>query len=309
MSGRRWAAVGAATLLVAGLASAPVSLARFTSSDGVHATLGTTALLPPTGLAATATGSVSLSWTPSDSGWASGYEVFRSDTSGSGYASVGTVSPVETAATTDSPALGTWYYVLRTTFHNWSSVRSNEASVVLGVPAVTTGLTHCTTGAAETSGAGDNNGYENNPSRVCVQDGLTAQDTNSGTNTTNSCTSSAKDKHRFWGYSFGLPATVTSIDGITVTPRISQSNNGGTTWLCLQLSGDGGATWTAPKQVVMTSNSLTTYTFGGAGDTWGRTWAVGELGAGFRVRVIDSSTQSAKDFRLDALGIRVTYTP
>ena len=309
MSGRRWAALGAATLLVAGLASAPVSLARFTSSDGSRASFGTDTLLPPTDLAASSSGTVSLAWTPSGSGWASGYEVFRTDTSGSGYASVGSVTPVSTASTTDSPALGTWFYVLRTTFHNWSSVRSNEASVVVGAPPVTTALTHCTTTAAETSGAGDNNGYESNPSRVCVQDGFTVQDNNSGTNTTNSCTSSAKDKHRFWGYSFGLPATVTSINGITVTPRISQSNNGGTTWLCIQLSSDSGATWTGAKQVLMTSNSLTTYTFGGPGDTWGRPWTVDNLGAGFRVRVIDSSTQSAKDFRLDALGIRVTYTP
>jgi hypothetical protein len=309
MSGRRWAALGAASLLFAGMASAPVSLARFTASDTGRASFGTDTLRPPTDLAAGYDGTVSLAWTPSASGWASGYEVLRSDTSGSGYGSVGTVTPVTTAYTTDSPALGTWHYVLRTTFHNWTSVRSNEASVVVSVPSVTTPITDCTTTAAETSGAGDNNGYESNPGRGCVQDGLVAQDANSGTSTTNSCTSSAKDKHRFWGYTFGLPATVTSINGITVTPRISQSNNGGTTWLCIQLSSDSGASWTSPKQVLMGGNSLTTYTLGSTTDAWGRSWTVDDLGAGFRVRVIDSSTQSAKDFRLDSLGIRVTYTP
>lgn len=309
MSGRRWAAFGAAALLVAGLASAPVSLARFTATDQVHASLGTNTLEAPTALGAAAGGTVSLTWTPSASSWASGYEVFRSSTSGSGYASVGTITPVTAAAAADGPALGTWYYVLRTTFHNWTSVRSNEASVVMGAPPVTTALTHCTTGGAETSAAGDNNGYETNTGRACAQDGSVATDRNSGTGGVNSCTASTKDKHGFWGYAFGLPATVTAINGITVTPRISQSNNGGTTWLCIQLSSDGGTNWTSPKQVVVASNALTTYTFGDTTDTWGRSWAVGDFGAGFRVRVIDTSTQSSKDFELDAIGVKVTYTP
>lgn len=309
MNGRRWVALGAALLLVAGLTVAPVSLARLTAADGTTGAFSTDTLLPPTDLAATSNGTVSLTWTPSASGWASGYDVFRSSTSGSGYAAVGTVTPVTASAGGDSPAFGTWYYILRTAFNNWSSADSNEASVVVGVPPVTTPVTPCTSNAAETVDAGDNNGYEVNPAQGCVTGGGTATDTNSGTNTVNSCTSSAKDKHRFWGFGFGLPGTVGAINGITVTPRLSQSNNGGTTWLCVQLSSDGGATWTAPKQVLMTSNALTTYTFGGDTDTWGRTWAVGDFGAGFLVRLINSSTQGQKDFRLDAVGVSVTYTP
>jgi hypothetical protein len=309
MNGRRWVALGAALLLVAGATVAPVSLARLTASDNTTGAFATDALQPPTALAATSSGTVSLTWTPSTSGWASGYDIFRSTTSGSGYAAVGSVTPVTAAAAGDSPANGTWYYVLRTVFNNWSSADSNEASVVVGVPAVTTPVAPCTSNAAETVDAGDNDGYEVNPGRGCVPDGSTATDNNSGTNTTNSCSSSAKDKHQFWGYGFGLPGAVTAINGITVTPRLSQSNNGGATWLCVQLSSDGGTTWTAPKQIVLTSNALTTYPFGSGTDTWGRTWAAGDFGAGFRVRLINSSTQAQKDFRLDSVGVSVTYTP
>jgi hypothetical protein len=57
------------------------------------------------------------------------------------------------------------------------------------------------------------------------------------------------------------------------------------------------------------ATALTPYTLGGPADAWGRTWALADLGTGFRVRVIDSSTQPNKDLRLDGLEVSVTYTP
>ncbi|HEU0244652.1 MAG TPA: hypothetical protein VFQ75_12160 [Candidatus Limnocylindrales bacterium] len=55
---------------------------------------------------------------------------------------------------------------------------------------------------------------------------------------------------------------------------------------------------------------MTTYTLGGSTDTWGRTWALSELGTGsFRVRVIDASSMSNKDFSLDWAGVSVDYAP
>jgi hypothetical protein len=311
MTGRRLAALAAIALMTGLLGAAPASLARLTAADATTADLATDRLDSPANLAGTGGSSVALTWTPSSSSWASGYQVLRSPTSGSGYTQVDTVTPVTRAASTDSPANGTWYYVLRTVFHSWTSVPSNEASVRVGPAAVTTPVVPCTgaSNAAETTNAGNNDGYESNASRACDQDGSSARDNNSGTSTTNSCTAATKDKHRFWGYALGLPASVSSIDGITVTARAGQSNNGGTTWLCIQLSSDGGATWTAARQVVLASNGIGTYPFGGVSETWGRSWAVGDFGAGFMVRVIDSSTQGSKDFLLDALGVAVTYTP
>ncbi len=161
-------------------------------------------LAPPTNLAAKYASNVALIWAPSANGWASGYELFRSATSGAGYASPKTVTPGSASATTDDPANGTWFYVLRATFQNWSSVRTNKAAVIVAKPSATTPVTQCIAAgsAAETTNAGDNDGDEGNPSRACAE------------------------------------------------------------------------------QVVLTSNTLITYTMGGATDTWGRSWTVANLGAG-----------------------------
>jgi hypothetical protein len=301
----------AATLIVAGLlGAAPVSLARFTDSVHRAGQFGTATLAPPTALAGTGGTSASLTWTASTSTAASGYRVLRSATSGSGFGQVGSVTPVTATATGDSPAAGTWYYVLRTYFANWTSANSNEVSVVVGTPS--TGPIQCTgaSNAAETVNAGDNNGYELAPASACAVDGVVATDASTGTSVTNSCTAATKDKHRFWGYAFGLPGSVTAVTGITVTPVVGMNNNGGTTWLCVQLSWDGGTTWTAAKNVVPANTALTAYSMGGAADTWGRTWALADFApAAFRVRVIDSSTQPNKDLRLDGLSVEVSYTP
>jgi hypothetical protein len=308
MSARRLGVLAVAGLVLVLAGSAPVSLARFRDVDPVTADFGTRQLAPPTGLTATNGTNVALAWTPSTSGWASGYEVFRSATSGTGYASVGTVTPVTASATTDAPATGTWYYVLRTTFQNWTSLRSNEASVVVGGTPTSTGFKDCVNTQAESGG--DGNGYQTNPSRACLQDGLVAQDPNSGNTTSNLCLNVGKDRHRFWGYAFGLPASVSSIDGITVNARMGTNTTSGTYGACVQLSWDGGTTWTTHKPITFTTNAMTTYTFGGAADAWGRAWTVSNLDASnFRVRIIDVATVTNKRFDLDWIGVSVDYTP
>jgi hypothetical protein len=300
-----------AVVLVGGLlGGVPASLARFTAADAATAGFTTTRVLPPANLTGTGGATVALAWTPSVSTWATGYELLRSATSGSGYTVVASITPIAASTTGDNPPPGTWHYALRTTFHDWTSALGNEVSVVVTDLSVTTPPAFCGQQAAETANAGDNNGYESNPSRACgAPDGSTALDHNSGTSTTNSCVAGTKDKHRFWGYAIDLPEAVTAINGITVEPVLSQSNNGGTTWLCVQLSADGGSTWSTARRVTLTTNTLTTQTFGGPSETWGLAWTAADFGDGFRVRVIDSSTQGAKDFRLDAIGVSVTYTP
>ena len=81
-----------------------------------------------------------------------------------------------------------------------------------------------------------------------------------------SCTDPGQDRHRYWGYAFGLPGSISAVQGIQVQPTIEVNNNGGSSLICVQLSWDGGASWTATKQVNVT-NSLTTYTLGSATDT------------------------------------------
>ena len=304
---RRFAAlVGAVTLALVATA-APVTLARLTSGPTSTGSFGTGSIAPPTGLGASVGGTtVTLTWTPSTSSIVTGYDVLRSTTSGSGYSVVSSVTPRTATTTTNAPGTGTFSYVLQSVFQSWRSAPSNEASASLGT--TSTGLKNCASNAFDTGG--NNNGYESNAGNACADDGSNAVDANTGTNTTTTCSNTGKDRHRFWGYAFGLPASVSSINGITVQADAGLSNNGGNSYLCVELSWDGGSSWTASKQVTMSSSAMTLYTFGGTTDTWGRTWTVGNFStSNFRVRVIDVSSQGNKDYGLDSIQVSVTYTP
>ncbi|MEO5884184.1 MAG: hypothetical protein ABIQ58_01535 [Candidatus Limnocylindrales bacterium] len=290
----------------------PVTLARFTDERASTGTWGTDTLAPPTGLAATGGSSVTLTWTPTVDGYAAGYDIRRSAVSGGPYTTVSSATPRTTTSTVDLPGPGTWFYVLRSTYQSWTSVNSGQASATVA-SSTTTPYAACTTTAADTTGAGDNNGYQTNPTRACVDDASAAQDPSSGNGGSQSCGTGstpdvAKDRHRFWGFVTGLPGTVTSVDGIEVRVDLGMNNNSGTTNICAQLSWDAGATWTTIKFLPVSGTAEATYTFGGAADTWGRTWTAGQLAtSSFRVRLIDASSQNTKQFELDYVAVRVTY--
>lgn len=291
------------------------TLARYTDAATSTGSVGSATLDPPTSLAATGGTGVTLTWTPTVDTWASGYSVWRAATSGGTYTSVGTVTPRSATTTSDAPGLGTWYYVLRSTYASWTSANSNEASaIVVGTPSSTT-YAGCVSNAADTTGAGDNNGYQTTPALACADGGGSAQDPDTGTGGAESCGTGAtpatnKDRHRFWGFVTGLPGTVSSINGIRVRADLATNNNGGTTNLCAQLSWNGGTTWTTIKSVNVTTSAETTYTFGTTTDTWGRSWTLSELNAtNFRLRIIDASSQTNKRYDLDYVAVSVTYTP
>ncbi|HLO34619.1 MAG TPA: hypothetical protein VK194_00990, partial [Candidatus Deferrimicrobium sp.] len=172
------------------------------------------------------------------------------------------------------------------------------------------GFKTCTTSSNAADTGGDGNGYESNPANACVTDGSVATDAATGTNTTLSCTDAGKDRHRFWDFSLGVPATVTSVSGIQVRTDVGLNNNSGTSQICAQLSWDGGASWTAAKSVGVVAVGIASYTLGATNDTWGRSWTGAEFAnASFRVRLTDASDRTTKDFRLDGLAVQVTYTP
>ena len=80
--------------------------------------------------------------------------------------------------------------------------------------------------------------------------------------------------------------------------------------LCVELSWDGGTTWTTAKSVTLSGVAVSTYTLGSASDTWGRTWTAAELSTtNFRVRLTDATSNPNKDYRLDYLALTVQYTP
>jgi hypothetical protein len=299
----------AALAVLAG--AAPISLATFVDADATSASIATDTLDPPTALAAVGGASTSLTWTPTVDLYATGYEVLRSATSGSGFAVISSITPMTASAASDLPASGTWFYVLRSYVGSWTSVETAEVSAVV-VPEVTTPFVPC--GALSSSaepGWGDGNGYESNAALACVDGTGFAIDAGSGTAArSTSCTNTANDAHRFGDFSLSVPLTALAVVGIEVRADLGLNNNGGTTSLCVQLSWDGGMSWTAPAAAPITGSAEATYLFGGVADTWGRTWSAGELSnAAFRVRVIDATTQNTKDFRLDYLAVRVAYSP
>jgi hypothetical protein len=163
--------------------------------------------------------------------------------------------------------------------------------------------------AAQTSSAGDNNGYQTNPTNALNDNSVFAVDTNSGSNKNTSCTDTGKDKHHFFNYNFNLPPAAV-IQGIQVRLDARADATGGSPHICVEISGDGGATWTTAKQTATLSGTEATYILGGAADIWGRTWAVSNFSnTNFRVRVTDVAGNNSRDFSLDYIAVNVTYQP
>jgi hypothetical protein len=101
-----------------------------------------------------------------------------------------------------------------------------------------------------------------------------------------------------------------SISGIEVRLDWYLDSISGTNSMSVELSWDGGASWTAVKTDSTESTSEHTWVLGGSTDTWGRSWTAAELSdANFRVRLTSNSTSSSRDFRLDWVPINVYYGP
>ena len=132
-------------------------------------------------------------------------------------------------------------------------------------------------------------------------------DNNSGTNSNTSCTNSGKDKHLFYGFGVNLPGGAT-VQGIEVRLDGKVDSASGSPKFCVQLSWNGGTTWTAAKSTATLSTAELTYMLGSSTDTWGRTWAASDfLSTNLRVQVSDIASSTARDFSLDWVALRVTY--
>jgi hypothetical protein len=108
-------------------------LALSTDAETVASTFATETLDPPSGLAASAALllRVNLTWTVTPDTRATGYHVLRGTASGGPYTQVATITSRTTTAYQDNvPFAGQYYYVLRTYYASWTSVNSNQASVV-----------------------------------------------------------------------------------------------------------------------------------------------------------------------------------
>jgi type II secretory pathway pseudopilin PulG len=170
-----------------------------------------------------------------------------------------------------------------------------------------TGFVNPTANAAQTTTAGDNDGYGSNPTRGYSDNNSFALDTNSGNGTGTSCTGTDKDKHRYYNYGLSVPSGAT-INGIEVRLDARVDATGGSPKLCVELSWDGGTTWTTAKSTNTLTTSEATYTLGGSADTWGHAWNTTQLSnSNFRLRVINVASDTNRDFSLDWAAVKVTY--
>jgi len=158
-----------------------------------------------------------------------------------------------------------------------------------------------------TSGSGDNNGFQYYPTRAYSVNGSYAQDTNSGNGTNTSCASTNKDRHMFYEYGFSVPSG-SSISGVAIQVVARSDSATGSPFMCVQLSWDGGISWTAPYTTGTLSSSVSTFLLGGAADTWGRTWSDADFSdENFRVRITNVASNTSRDFYLDYVGAKVYY--
>ena len=280
------------------LATAVSVYAIFSDSDSVTPNdFASDTLDSATSLGATGGTSVDLTWTATVDTYASGHRVLRGTASGGPYSQFAEVTPRTTTTYTDSPADGTYYYVLRSFFQSWESVNSNEASATVssgGCVPGSTGFLSPTAEAATTGGDGD--GFESNPTGAFADGGGIASNIDG-----------ASDRHLFYNHGFSIPAACT-IRGIEVRldwwlDDIVSSNN-----MRVYLSWDGGTSWTAYRQDSVETTTEHTTVLGSSIDRWGRSWALAELNdANFRVRVRSGSGDPLRDFFLDWVPVNVHY--
>jgi hypothetical protein len=169
-----------------------------------------------------------------------------------------------------------------------------------------TGLLSPSANAAVTSGAGDNNGYEVSPANAYADDYVFSL-TTTVARTSTSCTATGKDKHLFRDFNVNLTGA-TAVQGIEVRLDGRADSTSNSPRFCVQLSWNGGTSWTAAKSTATLSTAEQTFMLGSSVDNWGRTWLPGEFSnTSFRVRVIDVASSTARDFSLDWVAVSVTY--
>ena len=174
------------------------------------------------------------------------------------------------------------------------------------VTVVNTGFAAPTANAPITSGAGDNNGFQTNPTNAYVTDGAFAEDANSGTNNNTSCTNAGKDKHLYYDFNLSVPSGA-AIKGIEVRLDAKVSGGSGTN-MCVQLSWNGGTTWTAAQSTPALTTTIATHVLGGSANTWGRTWTATQFSnSTFRVRISNVAGSTTQTFSLDGVAVRISY--
>ena len=283
---------------------------------------------PGSTLNAVAVSSISLTWDASTSTYNDGYEVFRRVSTTPTYSASPTYTLTEAqAACSSDPSCAyldntglsegvTYCYKVRAFYDadgngspNYTSPFSNEdcaTEPVVSCTNTSTALLSPTAQAADTGG--NNNGFELNPTGAFADNSTFATNAGGG--------NAPGDRHRYYNYGITLPSGC-EVKGIEV--RLDAwsdiaNNSSGMRSMSVELSWDGGTSWTTAKSTTLLTPTQATFTLGSPTDTWGHTWILTQhSNTSFRVRVTSNCTGSAacqnRDFFLDWIPVKVYYGP
>jgi hypothetical protein len=172
---------------------------------------------------------------------------------------------------------------------------------------VTTGFVGCNAQAPVTVNSGDDDGYEDQPGNACADGGPFAEDRDSGTTNNAVCDDPGKDRHTFYDYGIAPPAGL-SIQGVEIRLDAWADNSNNDPAMCVELSWDGGLSWTAAKTTPILGTSESSYVLGSPSDDWGHAWTPAELSDGsLIVRITDIAIGTDRRFRLDWVAVSATY--
>lgn len=115
------------------------------------------------------------------------------------------------------------------------------------------------------------------------------------------------DEQDYSVFELGVPASAT-INGIEVTVEWkSATEYHGNAYIGIKISYDGGSSKTTEKNADTDSATDITSTFGGATDTWGRSWLPSEFSdANFWLFLIDDDSDDIPE--VDHIQVKVYYT-
>jgi Thrombospondin type 3 repeat len=120
------------------------------------------------------------------------------------------------------------------------------------------------------------------------------------------------DSHRYGAYHLvaAPEAEGCHVAGIEVRLDWRLDSAQGDNALSVELSSDGGVSWTAPLTDAVETTTEHTAVLGGPTDTWGRAWSAADLAdARFVVRVTAEGTKRGRDYFLDWIPVRVHWAP
>jgi len=168
------------------------------------------------------------------------------------------------------------------------------------VPCAATGDTGLLSPSAEVADTGgDGDGFEHTPENAFADGGQPAARNLDGPG----------DRHQWFGYAASVPAEC-AVKGIEVLADWRLDGKAGEHGLLVELSSDGGVTWSEARVDALETTSFHTTILGGASDTWGRTWTAADVSdPGFRVRVSALGTINGRDYFLDWIPVRIHYGP